>query len=434
MRRLTQILLFLGAINTATAQHENFVKVEGTHLVLDGKPYYFLGTNFWYGMNLGSSGLGGDRKRLIRELDQLDKIGVKNLRIMAGSEGPNDSPYRIIPALQTSPGKYDNDLLEGLDYLLNEMSKRDMKAVVCLNNFWPWSGGMAQYLVWNGEDSIPYPPPHPGGSWEGYQKFTAKFYSNSSAIKDFNKHIKQIINRKNSLNGIKYTDDPTIMTWELANEPRGINATKAYQEWIKETTALIKKLDPDHLVTLGSEGYTPFPKNNGMDFKQDHNYENVDYTCIHIWIENFGWYDPENPENTYDESLRKAKEYLQKQTKEAQELNKPLVLEEFGIARDLRSYDTSSTTIQRNHYYHTMFNEIYEMALNEKAVAGCNFWAWAGDGRPSSTEGVKWVENDDFIGDPPHELQGWYSIYNSDKITIAIIQEYANKMNALCKP
>ena len=52
-----------------------------------------------------------------------------------------------------------------------------MRAVVCLGNFWPWSGGMSQYLSWNGAGAIPYPPPAASGSWDVYQSYTEKFYS-----------------------------------------------------------------------------------------------------------------------------------------------------------------------------------------------------------------------------------------------------------------
>ena len=143
-----------------TTENNNFNGYEaGTSIVSkkvveqfirNGKTYHYLGTNFWYGMNLGSN----NKERLLRELDRLNQLGIKNLRIMAASEGDIDAPWRMQPSLQKEPGEYDEDLLMGLDFLLNEMKKRNMLAVVCLNNFWPWSGGFAQYVAWtNGEEN-----------------------------------------------------------------------------------------------------------------------------------------------------------------------------------------------------------------------------------------------------------------------------------------
>jgi mannan endo-1,4-beta-mannosidase len=40
-----------------------------------------------------------------------------------------------------------------------------------------------------------------------------------------------------------------------------------------------------------------------------------------------------------------------------------------------------------------------------------------------------WKLGDNFIGDPPHEPQGWYSIFDTDSSTIRIIREYAGKIN-----
>jgi mannan endo-1,4-beta-mannosidase len=36
----------------------------------------------------------------------------------------------------------------------------------------------------------------------------------------FKDHIKAVVNRVNTISGITYKDDPTIMTWELTNEPQ----------------------------------------------------------------------------------------------------------------------------------------------------------------------------------------------------------------------
>lgn len=422
------LVLWLASIGVGLGQH-GFVKVDGTQFEIDGKTYHYIGANFWQAMNLASKGATGKRDQLLLELDNLENMGVTNLRIMAGTEGPNTSPYRVVPAMQVAPGEYDQDLLDGLDFVLSEMSKRNMKAVMCLNNFWHWSGGMGQYLLWANEaDSIPYPPPHPNGTWGGYQRFTAKFYSSKKATKLFDDHIKFILKRRNLYSNQDYIDDPTIMAWELGNEPRGVNNYSAYYNWIEKTSGLIKKLDPNHLVTIGSEGLTGHPVQAGNDFLKDHSLDAIDYCCTHIWIENFEWYNPRNPEKTYLKSLDKAKDYLDEHVRMAKELNKPLVLEEFGCARDSSSYNPNNPVSWRNHYFNQLFEHVYQ---NNSVVAGANFWAWAGSQRPGSIEGKMWSEGESVIGDPPHEIQGWYSVYDTDLTTISIISEYANRMRLL---
>src|SRR5690606_29300437 len=148
--RFVFFLLFMiaGLFETGFAAQEEFITVKGTQFFKQGKPYYYIGTNAWYFMNIASGGKGGDRERLLKELDQLQQLGINNLRIMAATEGPPSEPYRIHPAVQNKPGEYDEELLEGLDFLLVELGKRDMHAVLCLNNFFMWSGGMAQYVSW----------------------------------------------------------------------------------------------------------------------------------------------------------------------------------------------------------------------------------------------------------------------------------------------
>lgn len=421
----TLIILTLAGCGT------DFVTVKDTHFEIKGRPYFFAGTNFWYGMNLGSKGVGGDRNRLIRELDALKAMGVTNLRIMAGSEGPDTEPYRMVPAMQTAPGVYNEDVLEGLDFLLNEMRKREMYAVVCLADFWNWSGGMGQYLVWSGaSDSIPYPPPHPGGSWDRYQVFVSQFYSNPKAVEMLNAHIRFVVNRTNASSGIPYKEDPTIMAWELANEPRGINNIDAYRKWISNTTAMIKQLDPNHLLTTGSEGMTSSAY-SGTDPEKDHADPNVDYQTVHIWVQNWNIYDPAKPDSTFERSVDYMTEYLAKHEQISRTLKKPMVLEEFGISRDSNSHEPNSPTLIRDQYYAKVFESIYQRAKEKNTVvSGVNFWAWAGEGRPEVPEGL-WKPNQDFIGDPPHEAQGWYSVYDQDTSTIAVIKKYAQLMNAI---
>lgn len=187
----------------------SFVEVKNGKFFLNNEEYWFLGTNFWYGANLGSKGPGGNRDRLIRELDRLNSYGVKNLRLQAGSEGPDTEPWRIIPSMQPSPGQYNPMVLDGLDFLLHQMSQRNMKAIMCLNNFWHWSGGFAQYIAWaNGSQTIPYP--YLDG-YDEFEQFSAQFYDIPKAVEMFNDHIRFITGRFNNYSNVAYIDDPTIV-------------------------------------------------------------------------------------------------------------------------------------------------------------------------------------------------------------------------------
>ena len=232
----------------------DFVKVVDKSFYIEDNEYHYIGANYWQGMNLGATKTG-DRKRLLTELDQLQALGIKNLRVLAASEADSDMKYCIHPALQTGPGKYNEDIFQGLDFLLVEMKKRDMKAVMVLGNFWTWSGGFPQYLKWSGQGSIPFPQDE-GYSWQNFTDYSKEFYNNERAQELMNNHIKKVIFRKNSISGISYKDDSTIMSWQLANEPRGYDVPESFRAWAKKTAAYIKSLDKDHLVCLGTEGNT----------------------------------------------------------------------------------------------------------------------------------------------------------------------------------
>ncbi len=396
---------------------QDFIKVENGKLIKDGKQYRYVGTNFWYGMNLAVS----DKERLIRELDRLNALGVKNLRILAGSEGSLKTPWSVQPTMQKEPGIYNEELWIGLDFLLAEMKKRDMTAVVCLNNFWPWSGGFAQYVSWtNKNESIPYPPPAENGDWRTYQQYSARFYSDKPAKQWFENHIEKVINRINTVNKLPYKKDTTIMAWQLANEPEGSNNVADYRKWIHETAKFIKGLDSNHLVSIGSEGNTPSPA-NGTNFEKDHQSQYIDYCTFHLWVQNWGWYDPLKAKETYSYAVEKANSYIDEHVKIAQKLNKPIVLEEFGISRDENSYKSNSPVQIRDEYYKMIFDKIYSLSKTVPQVAGVNFWAWGGEGRPKLPMSI-WKLGDDLIGDPPHEYQGWYSVYDTDISTIHVIE------------
>ncbi len=425
------LLLVISFQSYGQKETDGFVSVDGLRFFRYGAPYYYLGTNYWHGMNLAADPEGGNRERLIAELDHLKSMGVINLRIMAATEGPDTEPHRAKPSLQPEPGKYNEALLEGLDFLLVEMQKRDMTAILVMNNFWEWSGGMGQYVNWVSGDGIPYAPPAGDGDWHTFQSFSSSFYGNKKANKLYRKHLKSIIKRKNTISEVDYKDDRTIMSWQLANEPRGYAHRKDYLKWIHSTAKYIKKLDDNHLVSIGSEGNTA-SHHAGNDFYTDHLSRHIDYATMHIWIQNWGWFDPQNADSTMIVAVDKAIIYLEEHMEAARKLNKPMVLEEFGVARDDERYDPGSSTEARDSYFTAIFETTYQNARENQGIVGCNFWTYSGKGRPNEERKNRyWKAGDPLLGDPPHEKQGWYSVFDTDESTLQTIQHYAELMQTI---
>ena len=409
-----------------------FVSVEDQRFYIGDKPYYFVGTNFWYGAYLGAPDTLGDRQRLKQELDLLQKAGLTNLRILAVSEKSYLSKA-MKPSIQIAPGELDEQLLIGLDYLLAEMAVRDMKAVLYLNNFWQWSGGMAQYIEWAEERTVP--DPDITQDWDAYIAGAAGFYRSKSANELFRNVIKQIVSRKNTVNGRIYKEDPAIMAWELANEPRaGTNnlppeARSPFIDWVDATAGYIKQLDANHLVTSGSEG-TAGTSHDSELFLEAHRSSKIDYLTVHLWPKNWGWMDMRDAEQSYPIAVANARAYLEKHLQYAEQLNKPIVLEEFGIERDKGNYSASNSTHYRDRFFYEIFNFIETAAAKGKAMAGSNFWGWGGLGRARHDDFV-WRASDEFTGDPPQEHQGLNSVFDTDSSTLEIIKNHHLRLQAL---
>jgi len=425
------LLTFSFVCTSCTINTRSFVKVENGHFVRNGKTYYYIGANYWYGPILGAKGEYGDRKRLLEELDLMKANGIDNLRILAGAEGPDGQPHRVTPGLQKSPRVYNDDLLEGLDFLLNEMDKRDMVAILYLNNSWEWSGGYAQYLNWNGYGDIPYPLVD-GHTWPEFMNYAAQFHKCTPCKEQFYNHVKFLLNHVNSFNGKAYKDDPAIMAWEVGNEPRAFSQENKplLLQLINETSALIKSIAPNQLVTTGTEGKWGCEGDIEL-FKATHSSENIDYLTMHIWPYNWQWLDKNNMNGTIDNCVKLAGQYMDEHLTVASELNKPIVFEEFGMPRDGFSFDLSSTTTARDKYYTSAFEKVYQNAKSTGNLGGANFWSFGGTGKPNTENADHfWKQGDHLIGDPPQEEQGLNSVFVSDS-TMGIINLFNKKLKDL---
>lgn len=434
-RALLAALAASPALGASAAKPQGFVDVADGKLVLNGQPYRFVGTNLWYGAWLGSPAAYGDRERLKRELDKLKSLGVTNLRVLGSGER---SPAKVAmdPTFRGPGEDYSADLLTGLDFLLAEMARRDMKAVIYLNNFWDWSGGMPAYLNWTGNGSW-FQQGDPAHPWPEYPDYSARFYGDAKANAMFRHFIRAVVGRTSTISGKPYRADPTIMAWQLANEPRpggtedfGVKNLPTYYRWIDETAAYIKSIDPHHLVSTGSEGAKGCLEREAC-VVEAHRPASIDYMTLHVWPNNWSWIDFKNQPGTYEAGEAKCREYVTRHIALAKGLKKPLVIEEFGLIRDDRNFTPGAPATYKDRFYKTIF----DMALADMRaggpVAGTNFWAWNGEGRAQQPDA--WFKRGDtsLVGDPPQEEQGLFGVFDADVSTLAVVADHAKAVALL---
>ncbi len=420
-------LLFVVAIVMASLQTacekenagDGFVTQHDGRLWLNGSEYRYVGANLWYGAILGSEGQNGDRQRLCRELDHLHDMGIDNLRIMVGSDGTGAERYRAVPTLQTRPTVYNDTLLAGLDYLLQQMGQRQMKAVLFLNNAWAWSGGYTFYLEHAGCGT---PPDQNDDGYPAYIAYAAQFSKNKDAQQLFFRHVQNIVGRTNSYTHQRYADDSTIMAWQIGNEPRAFCDTlkDEFVAWLAETSALIRSLDPHHLISTGSEGIWGCDGDEALHRRICED-PNIDYVTAHIWPVNWSWAKADSLAELLPRVFVNTTDYIGRHISLCEDIGKPLVIEEFGYPRDGNNFVPTATTQSRDAF----LGHILKAVVDNKIIAGCNFWAWGGEAKARHE---MWQTGDPVMGDPPQEPQGLYSVFADDTTTCNLLLETVEKV------
>jgi mannan endo-1,4-beta-mannosidase len=305
---------------------QRFVRVAGTHFSLNGKDFYFQGTNFY---RLGI--LQKFTENQVEDaLTQIAQKGMKVIRLWGFScSGCTSEVEPILEWAKPDELGLNESALYRLDFTLNAAQKKGLKVILPLVNYWDEYCSMQWWTKQILGDSDKH-----------------KFYISSTVINAYKRYIHTILNRRNKINGIYYKDDPTIMAIELANEPHTENNYERNQgkqngsivhHWLDEMASYVRQLAPHQLIASGEEGYKvnhPDLTRNGwmhdglkgVDFGANVALNNIDFATVHLYPDN--WNIPSSDFDWINEHVVKDRAAI------AHRANKPIILEEYGLSMD----------------------------------------------------------------------------------------------------
>jgi len=310
-------MISIFSLSFVSAVGGGFVSVSGSDFQINGKPFYFSGTNNYYlryaDPNCVAYDPNGGCSREVFNDAQLMNLSV--IRTWGFTDG-----YYYWGSLQPALGVYDEANFQKMDLLIREASDRNIKLIIPFVNNWNEYGGMCQYVSW-----CNLPGNCDPNSASGTHDL---FYTNSCTKDAYKNYVNYFLNRVNSFTGVKYKDDPTIFAWELANEPRGKSDSSGavLNAWISEMSSYIKSIDSNHLVSTGSEGFYSnrsgswiYNGGEGVDFIKNHNYSSIDFSSFHLYPDYWSL-DAQGSSNWIEQHINDSKLIL----------GKPVLMGEFG--------------------------------------------------------------------------------------------------------
>lgn len=345
---------------------KNFVSVKDSSFILNGSEFKFFGFNAYYLQKMAAN---PETKYIVDDVFKIAKqIGINVIRTWAFNDGDSLSSKEII---RNEPFKINEEGLIALDYVLYKAKENKIYLILTLGNNYKDFGGISQYLNW----AKKYLP-------ENFFYSHNDFFTNDSIKEWYKFYVEKIFNRKNTFNDEIYKNDEIIFSFELLNEAE--NPGKDYnivKSWYEEMSTFVKSMDSNHLTATGEIGYDSFKTlfsginsiykkshflldgYKGTSFFENSSLKNIDYLSFHCYPE------------AWKLSTKGGTGWINDHNKIANNLNKPILLGEFGVRKnkfriyedwlnELRKTKTQSAIVWQYLHPDLNWNDGYD--FNEK--------------------------------------------------------------------
>ncbi|KDR78311.1 hypothetical protein GALMADRAFT_138416 [Galerina marginata CBS 339.88] len=305
------------AVNGAPAAVTGFVKTSGTKFTVNGAKFTAVGANaYWLGLN------GLSTTDMNKAFSDIANAGGTVVRTWGFNDvsAPGSGNFYQSWSGSTPTVNTGSSGLGTFDKVVAAAKANNIRLVVALTNNWSDFGGMDVYVN------------HIVGQGQPHDLF----YTNANVINAYKNYVKAFV--------LRYVNEPGIMGWELANEPRcsgstgstsGKCNTATITKWASTISAFIKSIDKNHLVAIGDEGFFnqpgnalyPYQGGEGIDFDANLKISTIDFGTFHLYPESWG--QTANPTSFGTKWITDHANSMKSQ-------NKPVIMEEFGVP-DIKS-------------------------------------------------------------------------------------------------
>ncbi len=353
------------AASLLAAAPVGFVRADNGFFHIGNARFSAVGTNAYY---LFPDIAYADTAAILRVFQVATKFNFHVIRTWGFFDSEDTSDPAVI---QYRPGVYNENALRALDFVLNLARLSGIRLIIPLVNNWDDYGGMNQYVRWYAETHPAIPGNIPGTLRQrrvvgphgrSYSIDVANgyvhddFYRLDTIKSWYMAYVGMLLNRVNTVNGIVYANDPTIMGWELANEPRSSDPTGVLVgDWIAEMSSYVKSVDENHLVATGEEGFDVstsgyasigqydgqtwmFDGTAGTSFTRNIALPSIDFASPHLYPD------------SWNISASAGSTWIADHIRLAAAAGKPLALGEFGSTLSkLTVYNSWLSTILTRH-------------------------------------------------------------------------------------
>lgn len=251
------LILFMGG--PAFSQgFEHFITRQGDKLMDGPREFRFISFNI-PNLHYVEDDMAFSRKMPFRFPDEFEITdALVTIKQMGGQVARTytlpvfqESAPKETPKYVEGPGRFNEEAFRTLDLVLALANKHQVRLIIPIVNNFQWWGGAVDYAAFRGKPKD-------------------EFWTDPEVIGDFKKTIEFLLNRVNTITGVPYREDKSILAWETGNE------TQCPHSWTKEIAAYIKSLDSNHLLVDGyftSVLRVDSIADENVDIVQTHHYE-----------------------------------------------------------------------------------------------------------------------------------------------------------------